>query len=325
MTSLCAGSESSAESSRKLGWRGCRFIVVILRSGPRSWYTRSSPTRSRSAPADHAPASGRVTGHGRRFGNGIGIGDRIPPVPAGALLAWFERSARSLPWRQEPRDPYAVLVSELMLQQTQVDRVAPRFETFSRRFPTLAALAAASRGGGAGGLVRASATTGGHGCCTGSRGRWRRGAARCPRDAAELARLPGVGPYTAAAVASLAFGQAGAGAGRQRAAGGGPGPGAGGGPALRRRPAGARGVGARSCTRAGSRGGSTRRSWSWAPRSAHRGHHAAGSARWRLAAGPSSWAPRGLPAPAPGPADRRPSLGGRLRGGARRAAGCSNG
>lgn len=128
-------------------------------------------------------------------------------MPAGALLAWFERSARSLPWRQEPRDSYHVLVSELMLQQTQVDRVAPRFETFVRRFPTLEALAAASEEevlamwSGLGYYRRARLL---HRLAQGVVA----GPGVLPRDAADLARLPGVGPYTAAAVASLAFGQA---------------------------------------------------------------------------------------------------------------------
>ncbi len=123
------------------------------------------------------------------------------------LLAWFERSARSLPWRSEPRDPYRVLVSELMLQQTQVDRVVPRFDEFIARFPNLESLARASQDevlGSWSGLgyyrrarmlhrlaVQVEADSGG-----------------LPSSSAELQELPGVGPYTAAAVASLAFGEA---------------------------------------------------------------------------------------------------------------------
>src|SRR5690348_14756951 len=58
------------------------------------------------------------------------------------LLAWYERAGRKLPWR-ETDDPYAILVSEMMLQQTQVDRVLPKYREFLERFPTLAALAEA--------------------------------------------------------------------------------------------------------------------------------------------------------------------------------------
>ena len=60
------------------------------------------------------------------------------------VLEWYERSGRSLPWR-ETRDPYRILVSEVMLQQTQVSRVLPKYLEFVERFPTFEALAAASR------------------------------------------------------------------------------------------------------------------------------------------------------------------------------------
>src|SRR6266481_5999637 len=59
------------------------------------------------------------------------------------LLSWFVRERRELPWRKEPRDPYRVWVSEVMLQQTRVDVVVPYYERFLARFPTLEALAAA--------------------------------------------------------------------------------------------------------------------------------------------------------------------------------------
>ena len=58
------------------------------------------------------------------------------------LLAWFERNGRDLPWRRT-RDPYAILVSEVMLQQTQVERVVPRYLAWLERWPTAEALAAA--------------------------------------------------------------------------------------------------------------------------------------------------------------------------------------
>jgi A/G-specific adenine glycosylase len=115
------------------------------------------------------------------------------------LVAWFESHARALPWR-ETRDPYAVLVSEVMLQQTQVERVIPRYQVFLERWPTIDALAAAGAGDviaewqGLGynrravNLHRAARIVAAHG--------W-------PDD---LTELPGVGPYTAAAIGNFAFG-----------------------------------------------------------------------------------------------------------------------
>ena len=88
---------------------------------------------------------------------------RIQPLRAAVrrkLLPWFAKNARDLPWRAEPRPPYAVWISEIMLQQTRVDTVVPYFQRFLARFP----------------------------------------------DPAALAALPGLGPYTTAAVASFAFG-----------------------------------------------------------------------------------------------------------------------
>lgn len=122
------------------------------------------------------------------------------------LLGWFGSHARDLPWRHEPREPYAVLVSELMLQQTQVERVVPCFEAFVRTFPSVEALAAAPVEA----VLEAWSGLGYY-----RRARLLHEAARqvsaagavFPESAAELERLPGVGPYTAAAVASLAFGE----------------------------------------------------------------------------------------------------------------------
>ncbi len=116
-----------------------------------------------------------------------------------ALTAWYERVKRPLPWR-ETRDPYAILVSEVMLQQTQAARVVPYYARWLAAFPTVADLAAAEPAevlrhwSGLGynrralALQRAAAQVAAHG--------W-------PDD---LTDLPGVGPYTAAAVASFAFG-----------------------------------------------------------------------------------------------------------------------
>ena len=117
-----------------------------------------------------------------------------------ALLAWYSQHERPLPWRST-RDPYAILVSEVMLQQTQVERVIPRYDAWLDRWPTVEALAAASaaevivawQGLGynrrAVNLHRAA--------CQVAAGGW-------PDD---LTELPGVGPYTAAAVGNFAFGR----------------------------------------------------------------------------------------------------------------------
>jgi A/G-specific adenine glycosylase len=117
-----------------------------------------------------------------------------------ALLAWFDEHGRDLPWRRT-RDPYAVLVSEVMLQQTQVERVVPRYHTWLERWPAVEALAAASPAD----VIREW-----QGLGYNRRGLNLHRAARViaaegwPED---LTALPGVGPYTAAAVASFAFGR----------------------------------------------------------------------------------------------------------------------
>jgi A/G-specific adenine glycosylase len=123
-----------------------------------------------------------------------------------ALLAWWDRGHRDLPWRRTS-DPYAVLISEAMLQQTQVERVAPRYRAFLERFPTPAALAAATPAE----VIRAWAGLGYNRRAVYLHRLAREVVARhggaLPRTAAELQRLPGVGPYTARAVAAIAFGE----------------------------------------------------------------------------------------------------------------------
>jgi A/G-specific adenine glycosylase len=116
------------------------------------------------------------------------------------LLDWYARTARDLPWRHT-RDPYAILVSEIMLQQTQVDRVVPRWVAWIERWPTAEALAAASPAD----VIRAWQGLGYN----------RRGLAlhRAAQQIAaegwpaDLTALPGVGPYTAAAVRNFALGE----------------------------------------------------------------------------------------------------------------------
>jgi A/G-specific adenine glycosylase len=118
-----------------------------------------------------------------------------------SLLRWYEREARDLPWRRT-RDPWAILVSEVMLQQTQAARVVPYYERFLARFPDPAACAAAP----AAEILRAWSGLG-----------YNRRALALHRAAAivvrdgwpdDLVALPGVGSYTAAALASFAFGAA---------------------------------------------------------------------------------------------------------------------
>lgn len=124
----------------------------------------------------------------------------------GRVSAWFRDNARALPWRTEPRDPYHALVSELMLQQTQVSRVLEKFGVFVARFPTATALAEAPE-------AEVLAAWSGLGYYR--RARLLHGAARAiadrhdgavPRDVDELRGLPGIGRYTAGAIASIAFG-----------------------------------------------------------------------------------------------------------------------
>jgi A/G-specific adenine glycosylase len=121
-----------------------------------------------------------------------------------ALLSWFAANGRDLPWRRT-RDPWAVLVSELMLQQTQVPRVVERWGAFLDRFPTIAACAGAP----AGDVVRAWQGLGYnrralnlHRCAIDVVERY---GGALPDDLDALLALPGIGPYTARAVLVFAF------------------------------------------------------------------------------------------------------------------------
>src|SRR2546427_5383339 len=130
------------------------------------------------------------------------------------LLVWWARAARDLPWRRT-RDPYRVLVSEFMLQQTQVSRVAEYYPRFLERFPDLGSLARAPARAvreawdGLGYYARARNL---HALAKQVVGRGEagksvteEGVAELPDDPAELIKLPGIGPYTAGAVASFAY------------------------------------------------------------------------------------------------------------------------
>jgi A/G-specific adenine glycosylase len=123
-----------------------------------------------------------------------------------ALCAWFERHQRDLPWRRR-RDGYTALVSEAMLQQTQVSRVVERFEAFVRRFPTVRALAEADEQevlamwSGLGYYRRARLLHAAARQVVAEHG------GRVPSDVDTLRTLPGVGRYTAGAIASIVHGR----------------------------------------------------------------------------------------------------------------------
>ncbi|MCS6909901.1 MAG: A/G-specific adenine glycosylase [Anaerolineales bacterium] len=124
---------------------------------------------------------------------------------AGALLNWYQSQQRSLPWRSSS-DPYQIWVSEVMLQQTRVETVLPYYARWLERFPTVDSLAAASQ-------QEALAMWEGLGYYSRARNLHRAAqkvvkefGGRIPSTVAELRMLPGIGAYTAAAIASIAFG-----------------------------------------------------------------------------------------------------------------------
>ena len=136
-------------------------------------------------------------------------------IDAGALLAWYDRHARVLPWRVLPAerargvrpDPYRVWLSEIMLQQTTVAAVSKYYARFLFLWPTVEALAAAPldavlvEWAGLGYYARARNL---HACAQAVVERF---AGRFPESSAELLTLPGIGPYTAAAISAIARGE----------------------------------------------------------------------------------------------------------------------
>ena len=129
---------------------------------------------------------------------------------AATLLAWYDTSARVLPWRARggaKPDPYRVWLSEIMLQQTRVETVLPYYAKFLARWPDVTALAAArleevlSAWAGLGYYARARNL---HACAKAVVAEF---SARFPEEEAELRRLPGIGAYTSAAIAAIAFGR----------------------------------------------------------------------------------------------------------------------
>lgn len=129
-----------------------------------------------------------------------------PPFPARELTQWYDLHHRDLPWRRT-QDPYAIWISEVMLQQTRVDTVVPYYERWMRAFPTIQALAQADRQE----VLKVWEGLGYY-----SRARNAHDAANMvlseyngifPTSAAEVRKLKGIGPYTTAAICSIAFGQ----------------------------------------------------------------------------------------------------------------------
>src|SRR5438105_10588982 len=118
-----------------------------------------------------------------------------------AVLRWYSRYGRALPWR-ETRDPYAILVSEVMLQQTQASRVIPAYARFIRRFPTLASLARARLGD----VIRVWSGLGYNRRAQYLHRIARANRRRLPSTISELDKLPGIGAYTAGAIACFAYG-----------------------------------------------------------------------------------------------------------------------
>ncbi len=169
-----------------------------------------------STGADSFLAAGRF-GRFREFipNSGRCRADTLPNMqPGEALLAWFDRHKRALPWRREDSppgassfpvvDPYGVWISEIMLQQTRVETARPYYLRFLARFPDVASLAEADEAevlalwSGLGYYRRCRALLAAARTIVAEGG-------ALPRTARELELLPGIGPYTAAAIASIAF------------------------------------------------------------------------------------------------------------------------
>lgn len=134
------------------------------------------------------------------------LGTVSPKIVREMLSKWYRKCGRKLPWR-ETRDPYAIWISEIMLQQTQADRVIPFFERFLGRFPTVESLAKASwrellpYWRGLGYYAR------GRNLLAAGKSIVREHGGRVPAKREELVKLPGIGKYTASAIASFAFGE----------------------------------------------------------------------------------------------------------------------
>jgi A/G-specific adenine glycosylase len=149
----------------------------------------------------------RASSRASTRGTETGITDDQARQFSSALRRWFRRHSRDLPWRRT-RDPYEVLVSELMLQQTQVSRVVDYYDRFLQRFPTLAHVGRARQSkvleawAGLGYYARARNL---HKLAVQVSDRGRDPTARLPDSPTALRALPGIGAYTAGAVSSFAY------------------------------------------------------------------------------------------------------------------------
>ncbi len=123
-----------------------------------------------------------------------------------ALCAWYDRAKRDLPWRRT-RDPYAIWVSEVMLQQTRVETVIPYYLRFLEKFPTVEALALAEPGEVIKTWENLGYYTRARNLQKAAREITDRFGGRIPADREEILRLPGIGRYTAGAILSIAFGR----------------------------------------------------------------------------------------------------------------------
>jgi A/G-specific adenine glycosylase len=161
------------------------------------------PRRGRPRKKEPSAAAPRRAGRKKAASESTVAPSEARPIQA-ALIDWYRRGHRDLPWRRTS-DPYAIWVSEIMLQQTRVETVKERFQEFMRRFPTIEALAAAP-------LEDVLALWSGLGYY--ARARNLHAAARemaeryggcVPDDEKAVRELPGIGPYTAGAILSIAF------------------------------------------------------------------------------------------------------------------------
>jgi A/G-specific adenine glycosylase len=132
---------------------------------------------------------------------------RLEAPIVGELLEWYARAARALPWRDRAATPWAVLVSEIMLQQTPVARVLPAYEQWLARWPTPVALAASAPGDAVRAWDRLGYPRRALRLHAAAATIVARHDGQVPADYAQLRALPGVGDYTAAAVAAFAFRQ----------------------------------------------------------------------------------------------------------------------
>src|SRR3984885_2827472 len=181
------------------------ILPAISRNGLANGRDGLSMVRGSVMPASMATTTVAATSTGRQRSQGHAAVSSPQPT---ALLAWYDRHRRKLPWRAPPgqrADPYGVWLSEIMLQQTTVKAVAPYYARFLTRWPDMGALAAAplddvlKAWAGLGYYARARNL---HAC---ARAVVERHGGKIPATEAALRELPGIGPYTAAAISAIAF------------------------------------------------------------------------------------------------------------------------